>query len=225
MLTRKAVKWYLKGLFPPAATSVLLLLTFIAADSSLKAIKTYGPGQFISLMEYIFFPIYALLIGSHVFRDSRTTIFELSVFNGPKRVFIGRLTSVTIGLLPGIAGVALLAWWRGYTYFVSPLLLKIPIYIAFIAVLMTYLDSLAGTLILFVLTSAVPMSFSVLLGKPNGDTVNTLMSGLAYLFAPITATKYELSIGNSTGYSLAIILSILLILWAYTAFSRREFVP
>ncbi len=120
---------------------------------------------------------------------------------------------------PGGGGIYLLRF---------ALLLKIPIYIAFIAVLMTYLDSLAGTLILFVLTSAVPMSFSVLLGKPNGgDTVNTLMSGLAYLFAPITATKYEplLSIGNSTGYSLAIILSILLILWAYTAFSRREFVP
>jgi hypothetical protein len=227
MLTRKAVRWYMRGLFPPAATTVLLLLMFLAADSSLKAIKTDGMGQFIALMEYIFLPIYAILIGSHVFRDSRTTVFELSIFNGPQRVFIGRLAVATLGLLPGIVGVALLTWWRGYPQFLSPLLLKIPVYVAFIVVLMAYLDSLAGTLTLFVLASAIPMSFSVLLGKPGGGSIDALMSSFAYLFATLTTVKYRaaLSIGSATGYSLTLAVSTLLVLWGYFAFSRKEFAP
>jgi len=227
MLTRKAVKWYLRGLFPPAATPVLLLLMLLAADSSLNAIKTDGPSQFIALMEYIFFPVYGVLVGSHVFRDSRTTIFELGIFNGPKTVFLARGVIVALGLLPGIGSVALLAWWRGYSEFVVPILLKIPLYTAFTAILMVYLDFLAGTLTLFIITSAVPMSFSVLLGQNGSGAPDTLMTSLAYVFSPVLCVRYRklLPIDGTRGAALGLTLSALLVLWGYWAFSRREFSP
>ncbi|MDV3103322.1 hypothetical protein [Thermococcus waiotapuensis] len=224
---RKAVKWYSRGLFPPAATTVLLLLTFLAAETSISAIKTDGPSQFISLMEYIFFPVYGILIGSHVFRDSRTTIFELSIFNGPRTVFMARTTIVALGLIPGIGGVALLAWWKGHPEFVVPTLIKIPLYTAFITALMVYLDSLAGTLTLFIITSAIPMSFSVLLGKPGEGPVNVPMTALAYVFSPMLCVRYEkvLSFSSIEGSILGLLVSAGLFLWGYWAFSRREFTP
>ncbi len=227
MLTRKAVKWYLRGLFPPAATTVLLLLMLLAADSSLNTIKTDGPSQFIALMEYIFFPVYGVLVGSHVFRDSRTTIFELGIFNGPKTVFLARALIVAIGLLPGMGSVALLAWWKGHPEFLVPILLKVPLYTAFIAVLAAYLDSLAGTLTLFIITSAVPMSFSVLLGRSGSGPPDALMTSIAYVFSPVLCVRYRglLPIDGIHGAALDLAVSALLLLWGYWAFSRREFSP
>ncbi|EEB74782.1 hypothetical protein [Thermococcus sp. AM4] len=225
MPTWKAVKWYFRGLFPPVTTAVLFLFMLAAAYSSLGSIKNQGPGQFVTLMEYIFLPVYGVLIASHIMRDSKTTVFELSIFNGPRTVYWVRVFIVALGLAPGIVGIAAMTWLRGYHSFAVSLLLKLPAYTAFAAIIAAVLDSLAGSITFFILTSAIPMSFRVLL-QSNGST-GGIMAALSYVFAPMTTVEFRKAIlmPRTTGYVILISLSALLLLLGYAMFERREYSP
>lgn len=221
----KAVKWYLRGLFPPVTTAVLFLFMFGTAYFSLASIKNQGPGQFVTLMEYIFLPVYGVLIASHIMRDSRTTVFELSIFNGPATVYWVRVLIVVLGLAPGIIGIATMSWLRGYNSFAISLLLKLPVYTAFAAIIASILDSLAGSITFFILTSAIPMSFRVLI-QNNGST-GGIMGLLAYIFAPMTSVEFSraLTISRTMGYAALLATSLILVLLGYVAFLGREYSP
>ncbi len=225
MLTRKAVRWYTKSLFPHPATEILLLVMLLGTWYSLTDAEKLGFYEFIVMEEAVFLPIYGILIASHILRDRRVTLFELTLFNGPKNVFLGRSVAALVGLMIGVSSVAIVTYVRGYSWLIIPVLLKIPTYLAVITVLMVWLDTLGGIISFYITTSAIPMALFVLLTKPYQQS--SAMAVLSYFLMPIGATieskKFPLSIKG--GYTIAILASALMILLAYVGFKRKDFEP
>ncbi|WP_456395109.1 hypothetical protein [Thermococcus sp.] len=225
MLTQKAVKWYTKNLFPHPATEILLGLMILGTWYSLKDAQKLGFYEFMIIVEAVLLPVYGILVAAHVFRSQRVTLFEITLFNGPKNIFLGRLTSALFGLIVGIFSVALITSNQGYSRLVVSVLLKIPTYLAVMMILMVWLDSIGGIISFYILTSAVPMGLFVLLTKPYPP--NTAISLLAYFLAPIGATvnARKLSLSVSAGYTVALVLSALIMLVSYISFKKKDFEP
>ncbi|WP_297071690.1 hypothetical protein [Thermococcus sp.] len=225
MLTRKAVRWYTKSLFPHPATEILLLVMLLGTWYSLADAKKLGFYEFMVMVEAVFLPIYGMLIASHILRDRRVTLFELTLFNGPKNVFLGRLAATLVGLTIGVSSVAAVTYVRGYSWLVIPVLLKIPTYLAVITLLMVWLDTLGGIISFYITTSAIPMALFVLLTKPYQQS--SAMAVLSYFLMPIGATvefrKFPISIVG--GYTATLIVFALMILLAYVGFKRKDFEP
>jgi hypothetical protein len=225
MLTRKAVRWHTKNLFPHPVTEILLGLMVLATWYSLQDARKMGLYEFEVIVETVFLPVYGILVASHVFKGQRVTLFELTLFNGPKQVFIGRLVSATAGLIIGIFSIALITYVQGYSSLMAPVLLKLPTYLAMIMVLMVWLDSLGGVISFYILTSAVPMALFVILTKPYPPS--PAVSLLAYFLSPIEATvgAGKLPVSVSTGYTVTLFLSATMILLSYMVFKTRDFEP
>jgi len=225
MLTRKAVRWYFKNLFPHPVTEILLGMMILTTWYALQDARKMGFYEFEITVEMIFLPVYSMLVASHIFRSPRVTLFELSLFNGPDRVFIGRLVSALGGLLVGMSCVALVTYIRGYNSMVAPVALKLPTYLAIMMVLMVWMDSLGGVISLYILTSAVPMALFVLLTKPYPP--GAAISMLAYFLSPIEATVNtgKLTISTWEGYTIALAVSLVLILLSYISFKMKDFEP
>jgi len=225
MLTQKAVKWYTKNLFPHPATEILLGLMILSAWYSLKDAQKLGFYEFIIIVEAVLLPVYGILVATHVFRSQRVTLFEITLFNGPESVFLGRLTSALLGLIVGAFCVAFIAYIQGYPKLAGSILLKIPTYLAIMMILMVWLDPIGSVISFYILTSAVPMGLYVLLTKPY--PLNTAISLLSYFLAPIEATvnARKLSLSVSAGYTVTLIFSVLIILLAYISFKKKDFEP
>ncbi len=225
MLTRKAVRWYTKNLFPHPATEILILIILLGTWYSLADAKKIGFYEFIVMEEAVFLPIYGILITSHILRDRRVTLFELTLFNGPANVFLGRSVAALVGLTIGVSSVAIVTYVRGYSWLVIPVLLKIPTYLAVITVLMVWLDTLGGIISFYITTSAIPMALFVLLTKPYQQS--SAMAVLSYFLMPIGATieskKFPISIVG--GYTATLTVFALMILLAYVGFKRKDFEP
>ncbi len=228
MSALKRLTWYVRGLFPTPTTEILLAFMWAATYFAVSDIKTDGAGQFVAIVEYIFLPVYGMLMAAHVFRDSRTTAFELSLFEGPAGVYAWRMVSLFLGLLPGVAGVAVITSIEGYAYFVPSILLKLLNYLAITAIIMAVLDSTAAVITFYAVTSAIPMAFSVLLQHPpQGQAWGPFMSAVAYFLSPMTSFHYcqYLYYTPSSGYALSAVVSLVTMGVAYLIFGRREFAP
>ena len=225
MFTQKAVKWYTKNLFPHPATEILLGMMVLGAWYSLADARNLGFYEFMVIVEAVFLPIYGILIASHIFRDSRVTLFELTLFNGPEGVFLGRLTSAFLGLAVGIFSVASITYLQGYPRLALPVLVKLPTYLAIMMALMVWMDFIGGIISFYILTSAVPMALFVLLTKPYSPS--TTISLLAYFLAPIGATvdSGKLSVPVLQGYTVTLVLSGLMVLFSYVRFKKKDFEP
>ncbi|WP_297510865.1 hypothetical protein [Thermococcus sp.] len=225
MYTPKAVRWYLKNMFPHPVTEILLGLLIIGTWYTLTDATRFGLYEFVVVVEIIFLPIYGVLIASHLFRSTRVTLFELSLFNGPENVFVGRLTASFLGLLIGVSLVSLVSYFHGYSELVTPILLKIPTYLSIMMTLMTWLDFLGGTLSFYILTSAVPMALLILLSKPYPSSL--VVTLVAYVLAPIGATVKvaKLTLSAQTGYIIAFAISLFLLVFSYNVFRRKDFRP
>ncbi|NPA47567.1 MAG: hypothetical protein GXO14_02840 [Thermococci archaeon] len=224
----KRLRWYLRGLFPTPTTEVLVAFMWIAAYFAVSDIRSDGQGQFVAIVEYIFLPVYGMLMAAHVFRDSRTTAFELSLFEGPGGVYVWRIIALTLGLLPGIAGVAVITALNGYPGFIPSIAVRFINYVAIAAIIMAVLDSMAAVITFYAVTSALPMAFSVLLQHPpqNGGW-GPLMSSIAYFLSPMTSYEYHpfLCYSPTGGLMISTAISLTVIGVAYLIFSRREFAP
>ncbi len=223
MLTRKAVKWHIKNMFPHPVTEMLLGLMVLATWYSLQDAKRMGFYEFEVIAETVFLPVYGILVASHVFKGQRVTLFELTLFNGPGGVFVGRLVSAIAGLLVGILSVAITVYVQGHPLLMASVLLKLPTYLAIMMVLMVWMDSLGAIISFYILTSAVPMALFVILTKPYPP--GTAVSLLAYFLSPIGATVEtgKLPIPVLDGYTVTISLSTVMILLSYLGFKMKDF--
>ncbi len=222
---QKAVKWYTKNLFPHPATEILLGMMILSTWYSLMDARKLGFYEFIVMVEAVFLPVYGILIASHIFRDSRVTLFELTLFNGPEGVFLGRLTSAFLGLAVGVFSVASITHIQGYSRLAFSVLVKLPTYLAIMMALMVWMDFIAGIISFYILTSAIPMALFVLFTKPYSPS--TAISLLSYFLAPIGATvnSGKLSVSISSGYTATLVLSALIILFSYLGFKKKDFEP
>ena len=222
---QKAVKWYSKNLFPHPATEILLGMMVLATWYSLADARKMGLYEFTVIVEMVLLPVYGILVASHIFRSRRVTLFEITLFNGPDVVFLGRLTAALLGLSIGVISVVLITYIQGYSKLIPSVLLEIPTYLAIMITLMIWLDSISGVILFYILTSAVPMALFVLLTKPYPPS--TAISLIAYFLAPIEATveAKKLPLSVSAGYTMTLTLSILMILIAYISFKRKDFEP
>jgi hypothetical protein len=225
MLTRKAVKWYSKNLFPHPATEVLIGVMILGTWYSLTDAPRLGFYEFMVTVEAVFLPVYGILVASHMFRSQRVTLFELTVFNGPNNVFLGRLISASLGLIVGVCSVAVITYIQGYPRLAVSVLLKIPTYLAIIMALMVWLDSIGGIVTFYILTSAIPMALFVILTRPYSP--GTAISLLAYFLAPIEATVNggKLSLSVQEGYTTTLVLSAVMLLLSYINFRKKDFEP
>lgn len=136
--------------------------------------------------------------------------------------------AVALGLLPGVAGVAIITALKGYPGFVPSILIRFVNYVAITSIIMAVLDSTADIITFYAVASAVPMAFIVLLQHPpQSGGWGPLMSDTAYFLSPMTAYQYHGLLYYSTagGYSVSLAVSFAVMGLAYLIFSRREFAP
>jgi len=222
---RSALIWYLKGgLFHPlyiflAILPTLLLFPYLE-DPMFDMYLIYYVDIFIS-------PLAALMVALHLCRESRITVFEISMFRSLRIIFIARIMIYLLALSIMFIPLTALLMYSNKTQFLLPLMQKLLMFIS-ISTISFILDTSKGVLMyLIIFLIMLPYAPPILLNMARSFQYkpNVLVSTICYFISPITTSTYTDIITTPLNdlATIASVISIAIIILSYIVFSRKEF--
>ncbi|MCL5803282.1 MAG: hypothetical protein M1529_05630, partial [Candidatus Thermoplasmatota archaeon] len=172
-----------------------------------------------------------LVVGTHFVRGKSLTIFELSLLGSWRRLAVSKIIAFSIGLLPFIVVEILLLWLSKNVLFIAPILTSFLVYSALSILSSLSSSQLTAFTIGLIFILLIPISAVVLLENLGslGATSGTPLGIILYLIVPLASFEYYrngvVSVYPLMGFSIAFIISVIMIFTYILLFQRQEFKP
>ena len=230
MLT-KAIRWYLKGLFP--LSIYIPLLIFIAFSQYYLLTTSIIPNRvfvFSSITQTLLIPIVILTVASHFFRNKQITVFELTLIGSWRNLAIAKIITFTVGIAPFIALEVVILWLSNYLSLLFPVLVTIAVYESLSLLASLSQSQMTAFMIDLVFVLLFPIGAESLLGSyaKFHYTAGVTGSIILYFIAPLISYGYwpqVVNVNPLVGLSLALIIALVLIALYPYLFKRLEFKP
>jgi len=225
----KAIRWYLKGLFP--IHIYLPLLSFIGFSQYYLISVLKNPIAFSTITQIFLIPIVMLSIASHFFRSKHITVFELTLIGSWRDLAVGKLVAFTIGLVPLMVLEFIVLWFSNSLDYLSSLLLTIVVYEAISLLASLAQAQMTAFMLDLVFILLLPIGAQILLGSyaQFHYTTGAIMGVIFYFLAPLVSYEYYkfqvVDVDPYLGLSIAFIIALLLIISYPYLFERSEFKP
>lgn len=249
----RPIRWYLKGIFPVKFTlsmySVFLLLEWIILNYSPS--RSSGVLGFVDISVLLVNPFILLSSFLHVYRSKETTLFELSLLSSWGGIALARTVSALLNVLAFWCLQAVfivlvtepkVMTSESFLVLLSPdaPLWLVPTSLNFfvnyitLGLLISLMSNRTSSLLLgaFVFFF-MPISVLILIGsyQQNGIELSGPMAYFAYFMNPESTYLFRLQYPNlvdlslTQGFVASMIISTVLALVYYLAFTRLQFKP
>ncbi len=221
----RSIKWYFKDVFIHPFISILYLLP------TLITVPFIGRNELLDIfildVDMAILPIIVLVISIFLYREPRVEAFEINIFGSMADTFIGRIvTFLLINLLIVIPLNLVISTHEDGFLYLSPLNLKIVIYLAFISVsflLPSYRGAFIYLSIVFLLLPYIP---PILLNRARSLNykLDPIASIITFFIGPLTATRYidYLTLRWYVLEYITLFISLVIIFISFIAYMRKE---
>ncbi len=210
-----SVKWYMRGLFPHPLTEIVLAIVL----ASQYYAERYAGGQlaFVTVSQLLLLPIYGLLMSFHVIRDSKLTVFELSVLKSWEGIAIAKIIVLVVGFVPIlVADIVLISSFSGYM--LSLFLVAWVLEYLTITCLASLVRSQSGALLIVISFGIlIPVGILSVLSYASSThlVLGTSLSIVMYVLAPMLTYYYSsqgmLTVMPWAGFSSILAISLILL--------------
>jgi hypothetical protein len=226
----RAIRWYLKGLFPPTFT-----ISFYVIVVVLEYLLYYGSGRISSVMGILVFfinPIFVISGFLHVSRSREITLFELSMLASWRDVALAKVLSAFIYIIPFavIQSTFILAEHGSSQYALTEVMFLLSY--TSLGLLVSLIGSKSSGLAVAVTAFFImPISVQILIINyiHYKMKVDQFISSVGYILNPITTYCYHVqgivTLGLMKGLIINIIADAIFLLLFYIAFRSIQIKP
>lgn len=187
-----------------------------------------GMSALSTITVFIFAPLYGIVTGSHLLRDGRATVFEISLIKSRSGLILSKLIALTLGYLPILFIEAIIFGIFNKNFSTLAMSVTVLYYISFTMASSLIPDNKGAMISVTSFLFLIPFSMSAAVASmQSSGRSNLILSLLVYVFSPFYASTISttLSIQLYVGFAISAILSLSLIVTVITLFNRVDLSP
>ncbi len=150
------LNWYFNNLFIHPYSELLVIFVLTMQIISLEVLHDIS--QFIIITQLLLLPMFNMGTGLHVMRDTRTTIFEISLVGNYDSLAYSKILISLLGVVPFLVSEVLILSLSGYTFLILPILASTLVLVSFILISSLGSSTAQALLISVMLVYFIPFS-------------------------------------------------------------------